>query len=208
MDSVYENSRIVLSTVASNENSRNEGNHSYEQESEREVNTAKWNKLLLTVFAVSLVFALGGLCVVSILYVRALTQQSAQTNTKIMKRQLEELTANCSRVKDDLYIKDSMMKDLTANYSRVKDDLHIKDSMVKELTANNSRIKEQQSFYKAFRASNMTAFQGKLYFFSSDKLTWSSSRAFCVSRGTDLVTITSRSEQARHFKAVGCSLNL
>uniref|UniRef100_A0A8C1W3G9 C-type lectin domain-containing protein n=1 Tax=Cyprinus carpio TaxID=7962 RepID=A0A8C1W3G9_CYPCA len=35
----------------------------------------------------------------------------------------------------------------------------------------------------------------KLYLFNSDKLNWSSSRAFCVSKGADLVTITSLTEQ-------------
>uniref|UniRef100_A0A8C2AS33 C-type lectin domain-containing protein n=1 Tax=Cyprinus carpio TaxID=7962 RepID=A0A8C2AS33_CYPCA len=36
----------------------------------------------------------------------------------------------------------------------------------------------------------------KLYLFNSGKLNWSSSRAFCVSKGADLVTITSQTEQA------------
>uniref|UniRef100_A0A672KFA0 C-type lectin domain-containing protein n=1 Tax=Sinocyclocheilus grahami TaxID=75366 RepID=A0A672KFA0_SINGR len=36
---------------------------------------------------------------------------------------------------------------------------------------------------------------GKLYLFNSDKMNWSSSRASCVSKGADLVTITSQTEQ-------------
>uniref|UniRef100_A0A672KC97 C-type lectin domain family 4 member F-like n=1 Tax=Sinocyclocheilus grahami TaxID=75366 RepID=A0A672KC97_SINGR len=42
---------------------------------------------------------------------------------------------------------------------------------------------------------NLVSFHGKLYFFSSNKMDWSSSRAFCVSKGADLVTITSLTEQ-------------
>uniref|UniRef100_A0A672KCA8 Si:ch211-133n4.7 n=1 Tax=Sinocyclocheilus grahami TaxID=75366 RepID=A0A672KCA8_SINGR len=41
----------------------------------------------------------------------------------------------------------------------------------------------------------LTSFHGKLYFFSCNELSWSSSRAFCVSKGADLVTITSLTEQ-------------
>ncbi|XP_056336183.1 C-type lectin domain family 4 member F [Danio aesculapii] len=214
MGSIYENSTFIPSTVASNENiSQHKGNSSNEQESEREVNTAKRSKVLLIVFSVSLVFAVGGLCVLGTLYTWASMQLSAQETTSMsMKRQIEKLTANYSKVKDDLHIKDLMVKELAANNSRVKDDLRNKNTMVKELTANYSRVKEQLSFYEAFRASNgdvnITVYQGKRYFFSSDKLNWSSSRAFCASRGANLVTITSQSEQARHFEAVGCSLNL
>ncbi|XP_026087228.1 CD209 antigen-like protein E [Carassius auratus] len=40
-----------------------------------------------------------------------------------------------------------------------------------------------------------TAYNGKLYFFSSNYMDWSRSRAFCVSKGADLVTITSQTEQ-------------
>ncbi|XP_056088724.1 C-type lectin domain family 4 member K-like [Rhinichthys klamathensis goyatoka] len=66
--------------------------------------------------------------------------------------------------------------------------------MVKELTDNYTRVREQLFFYKAFTAQ-LNDWGGKLYYFSSDQLTWSSSRAFCVSKGADLVTITSQSEQ-------------
>ncbi|XDV33814.1 hypothetical protein PO909_004083 [Leuciscus waleckii] len=39
------------------------------------------------------------------------------------------------------------------------------------------------------------ACRGKLFLFSSDKLNWRSSRDVCVSKGADLVTITSQLEQ-------------
>ncbi|XP_048059659.1 C-type lectin domain family 4 member F-like isoform X2 [Megalobrama amblycephala] len=59
--------------------------------------------------------------------------------------------------------------------------------MTAELTDNYTRVREQLSFYKDW--------VGTLYFFSSHKLNWLSSRAFCVSKGADLVIITSQSEQ-------------
>uniref|UniRef100_A0A672KF50 C-type lectin domain family 4 member F-like n=1 Tax=Sinocyclocheilus grahami TaxID=75366 RepID=A0A672KF50_SINGR len=86
----------------------------------QEVTSPKWTKVLLINLSVALIFALGGLCVLGIMYVSVTVQLS---------------TLNCE-----------------------------------------------------------TNFHGKLYFFSSDYLNWSSSRAFCVSKGADLVTITSQSE--------------
>ncbi|XDV33816.1 hypothetical protein PO909_004085 [Leuciscus waleckii] len=72
--------------------------------------------------------------------------------------------------------------------------------MVRELTGNYTRVREQLFFYKVTAQSlnsdmKLRDWGGKLYFFSSEKLTWSSSRAFCVSKGADLVTITSLPEQ-------------
>ncbi|XP_059365136.1 C-type lectin domain family 4 member C-like isoform X2 [Carassius carassius] len=161
MDSVYENDSFILPTVASGEKcSRYKGNSTEEQESEREVYLPKRTKVLLIFFAVSLVFALGGLCILGILYANVLMQLSAQkTNNTIIVRNIEELTANYTRVR------------------------------------------EQLSFYEAFTAESLncdmswTNFHGKLYFFSSNKMDWSRSRAFCFSKGADLVTITSQTEQ-------------
>ncbi|RXN33027.1 arachidonate 5-lipoxygenase-like protein [Labeo rohita] len=102
---------------------------------------------------------------------------------KIMTRQLEELTTN---------------------YTRVREQLNINNIMVRkseELKANYTKVREQLSFYEAFKAQSLncdmtsTTFKGKLYFFSCDKLNWLCSRAFCVSKGADLVTITSQTEQ-------------
>ncbi|XP_058610689.1 C-type lectin domain family 4 member F-like isoform X2 [Onychostoma macrolepis] len=170
MDSVYENTSFMFSTVASGEKcSQYKGN----------------SKVLLIVLAVCLVFALGGLCILGILYVNVSMQLSAQkTNNTIMTRQLEELTANCTGVREHLHINNTV-------------SVPVK---IEELTANYTRIREQLSFYEAFMQSlncnmSLTTFKGKLYFFSSNKQNWSSSRAFCVSKGADLVTITSQSEQ-------------
>uniref|UniRef100_A0A673FLA5 CD209 antigen-like protein E n=1 Tax=Sinocyclocheilus rhinocerous TaxID=307959 RepID=A0A673FLA5_9TELE len=69
-----------------------------------------------------------------------------------------------------------------------------------ELTANYTRVREQLSFYEGELFSlncdmSWTTFNGNVYFFSCNELSWSSSRAFCVSKGADLVTITSLTEQ-------------
>ncbi|XP_026088298.1 C-type lectin domain family 4 member F-like [Carassius auratus] len=111
-------------------------------------------------------------------------QLSAQTtNNTIMVRNTEELTANYTRVRERLSI------------------YEVKVRNIEELTANYTRVREQLSFYEALTAEslncdmNWTAYNGKLYFFSSNKMDWSSSRAFCVSKGADLVTITSQTEQ-------------
>ncbi|XP_050992283.1 uncharacterized protein LOC127181551 [Labeo rohita] len=185
MDSMYENSSFILSTVASDVKcSQYKGNSTEMQENEREVYLPKWTKVLLIVFAVCLLFALGGLCIMGILYVHVSMQLSAQkTNNTIMTRQLEELTTN---------------------YTRVREQLNINNIMVRkseELKANYTKVREQLSFYEAFKAQSLncdmtsTTFKGKLYFFSCDKLNWLCSRAFCVSKGADLVTITSQTEQ-------------
>ncbi|XP_059366181.1 C-type lectin domain family 4 member F-like [Carassius carassius] len=71
---------------------------------------------------------------------------------------------------------------------------------LEELETNCTRVQESLSLSVA-QSCNLTvngwiACHGKLYLFNSDKLNWSSSRAFCVSKGADLVTITSQTEQA------------
>ncbi|XP_056597900.1 CD209 antigen-like protein C [Triplophysa dalaica] len=60
-----------------------------------------------------------------------------------------------------------------------------------KLTSRYNRIKE----WLTFKDENWSSFQGKIYFFSSDKHTWSNSRGVCLSKGADLVTITSKAEQ-------------
>uniref|UniRef100_A0A673FLJ3 C-type lectin domain family 4 member E-like n=1 Tax=Sinocyclocheilus rhinocerous TaxID=307959 RepID=A0A673FLJ3_9TELE len=125
----------------------------------------KWTEVLLIV---SLFFALGGLCALSILYVSVSVKLSAQeTNVTIMVREL------------------------AANYSIVGEQLSFYEG---ELIPDPFRQSLNISAL-FFISSILTSFHGKLYFFSSNKMDWSSSRAFCVSKGADLVTITSLTEQ-------------
>ncbi|XP_067267058.1 lectin BRA-3-like [Chanodichthys erythropterus] len=68
-----------------------------------------------------------------------------------------------------------------------------------DLTARYNTLREWLSFNDA-QSCNLSvdgwiACRGKLYFSGSNKLNWSISRDVCVSKGADLVTITSQSEQ-------------
>ncbi|KAG1948401.1 CD209 antigen-like protein D [Pimephales promelas] len=68
-----------------------------------------------------------------------------------------------------------------------------------DLTARYNTQRERLSFYEA-RSCNISVngwivCHGKLHLFSSNRLNWTSSRDVCVSKGADLVTITSQSEQ-------------
>ncbi|XP_067281136.1 CD209 antigen-like protein E [Pseudorasbora parva] len=65
---------------------------------------------------------------------------------------------------------------------------------LEELKSNDTRVKETLSLCAALPVDGWIA-HGKLYLFSSDKLNWWRSRDVCVSKGADLVTITSQSEQ-------------
>ncbi|XP_039534401.1 hepatic lectin-like [Pimephales promelas] len=142
MDPVYENPGFKLSTVSSDEK--------HSQQRGNQVTSSKRTKVPLIILGVSLVLALGGLCVLGIMYLGVSKELSAlETNSKIM---------------------------------------------VKELTDNYTRVRETLFFYKAF-AAQLKDWGGKLYYFSSDELNWSSSRAFCVSKGADLVTISNQAEQ-------------
>ncbi|NP_001038207.1 immune-related, lectin-like receptor 3 isoform b [Danio rerio] len=167
MGSVYENSVFAFSTGNSDENdSQYKGHFSNYRESKREVNTAKWTKVLLIVFAVSLVFALGGLCAVRIQYVSVSAQLSAQETNGTM-----------------------LMKELTANYSRVKEQLSISEETVRRLSRFN------QSSGCAICAIHWTHSGEKCYYFSTVKMNWTQSRDHCVTKGGHLVIITSQAEQ-------------
>ncbi|XP_058608511.1 C-type lectin domain family 4 member K-like [Onychostoma macrolepis] len=162
MDSIYENIDYMPSMTASDVRcSLYSGMSFQKQEREREVSSPKWTKVLLTLLSFSLVFALGGLCALGMLYVNTLADlKSAQEKNSTMTRELE----------------------LKTNYTIVKEPLP-----------------------PCFDESNLSvdgwiAFCGNLYLFSSDKLNWSSSRDVCVSKGADLVTITSQSEQMKCFR--------
>uniref|UniRef100_A0A9J8C0N0 C-type lectin domain-containing protein n=1 Tax=Cyprinus carpio carpio TaxID=630221 RepID=A0A9J8C0N0_CYPCA len=79
MNANYENVDYLPSVTASGGKcSQYRGNSTEEQESEREVCPPKRTKVLLIVFAVCLVFALGGLCILGILYVRVSVLLSAK----------------------------------------------------------------------------------------------------------------------------------
>ncbi|XP_048059722.1 C-type mannose receptor 2-like [Megalobrama amblycephala] len=172
MDSVYANSRVILSTVASGEykGSQYKGNSTKVQE--REVISPKWTKVLLTLLGFSLVFALGGLCALWMLYNHNLADFESLNEQHIMvSKQLEAQEINSTALK-------KQFNDLTARYNTLREWLSFSDAQSCNLSVDG-----------------WIACRGKLYLFNADKLNWSSSRDVCVSKGADLVTITSRSEQ-------------
>ncbi|XP_067281138.1 CD209 antigen-like protein E [Pseudorasbora parva] len=202
MDSIYENSDFILSKVASDKNcsqhkaqtadhddpntkvvgsEHRKGSHmrwdqvthvqvsslnlqvssNSTEEQERKVTSPKWTKVLLTLLGLSLVFALGGLCALWMIYNHKLADFESQNEQHI----------NSTEMKKEF-------SDLRVRYNT---------------------LREWLSFYDA-HSCNLSGdgwipCRGKLYLFSSDKLNWRSSRDVCVSKGADLVTITSKSEQ-------------
>ncbi|XP_048059649.1 CD209 antigen-like protein E [Megalobrama amblycephala] len=182
MDSVYENTCVIFSAVASDENcfqfkvasdenrSQIQGNSTEEQE--REVISPKWTKVLLTLLGFSLVLALGGLCTFWILYNHKLADFESLNEQHIMvSKQLVPQEINSTALKKEF-------NDLTARYNTLREWLSFYDAQSCNLSADG-----------------WIACRGKLYLFSSNKLNWWSSRDVCVSKGADLVTIASKSEQ-------------
>ncbi|XP_048059621.1 zinc-binding protein A33-like isoform X2 [Megalobrama amblycephala] len=120
MDSIYENSDIINTTISSDEKrSPFKGNFTEEQESERKVSPSKWTKGLLILLGLTLVFALGGLCALWILYNNKLAdfkslneqhimvskQLAAQViNNTVMIREQEELRTNYTRVREQFLL--------------------------------------------------------------------------------------------------------
>ncbi|XP_067266962.1 E3 ubiquitin-protein ligase TRIM21-like isoform X17 [Chanodichthys erythropterus] len=173
MDSINENTDFVLSKVSSDEKySEFKGNFTEELESERKVNPSKGTKALLILLGLMLVFALGGLCIVWMLYnnkhadfeslkeqhIMVSKQLAAQMiNSTVMIREQDELRTNYTRVKEQLQLLDVLQKgmkreqdELRTNYTRVKEQLQLLDVLQKgmkreqdELRTNYTRVKEQ-----------------------------------------------------------------
>nr|XP_021323879.1 uncharacterized protein LOC101885796 [Danio rerio] len=200
MESIYENSAIFLSTVASSEecSPNKEKSTSNECVREREdtssKRTSKITKVLLFVLGFTLVISLGGLCALWIIYTNALADSGS------LKEQLSAQKLNSKTLRDDLMRELEELKD---NYTHVREHLVLCVAMKEEfhdLTSRYKILRDLLSYYDAqscnVSANGWTACRGQLYYFSTSKLNWFSSRDACVSRGADLVTITSQSEQA------------
>ncbi|KAL1255147.1 hypothetical protein QQF64_013208 [Cirrhinus molitorella] len=197
MDSIYENSGIILSTIASAENpSQCKDNSTEEQESERAVTSPKWTTVLLIVLGFSLVLALGGLCALGMLYNKKIVDfESLNEKHIIISKQLSAQEINITILTREL-------EEFKANYTRVKELSPLHNVMKKEfndLTARYNTLRKWLSFYDA-QSCNLSvdgwiACRGKLYLFNSDKQNWSRSRDVCLSKEADLVTITSQTEQ-------------
>uniref|UniRef100_A0A673IG10 C-type lectin domain-containing protein n=1 Tax=Sinocyclocheilus rhinocerous TaxID=307959 RepID=A0A673IG10_9TELE len=134
----------------------------------REVYLPKWTKVLLIVFAVCLVFALGGLCILGILYVRVSVQLSAK--------------------------KTNGTSDLMCSATSIR--RHLKTLCnVKRPFTHISKISKIKTTGCALCAVHWIHSGGKCYYYSTVKMNWTQSRDHCVTLGGHLVIINSKAEQ-------------
>ncbi|XP_073667957.1 uncharacterized protein [Paramisgurnus dabryanus] len=63
------------------------------------------------------------------------------------------------------------------------------------LTNFNKQSKQLNATMEVLKRDGLTVFQSSLYFISSEKKTWSDSRANCIQRGADLIIINNQEEQ-------------
>ncbi|XP_048023537.1 zinc-binding protein A33-like isoform X1 [Megalobrama amblycephala] len=120
------------------------GHFTEELESERKVSPSKWTKALLIFLGLTLIFALGGLCTLWILYnnkhadfeslkeqhIMVSKQLAAQMiNSTVMIREQDELRTNYT---EQLQLHDVMIREqdeLRTNYTRVKEQLQLLDDL-------------------------------------------------------------------------------
>ncbi|XP_067282152.1 C-type lectin domain family 6 member A-like [Pseudorasbora parva] len=181
MDSIYANSDFILSTVTPGENcSQHKGFFTEEQEREREVTSSKGTKVLLTLLGLSLVFALGGLCALWMIYNHKLADFESQNeqhiiNSTVMMRELEELKTNYTGVREQLLLHVDSERALLDKYHRALNCM----ASCTGFPASSCKLCED----------GWTPHRGNCYFFSPGEQTWFESRDLCVASEAHLVTI-------------------
>ncbi|XP_055075382.2 CD209 antigen-like protein C [Misgurnus anguillicaudatus] len=132
-----------------------------------EVRSVKWIKVLLIVVGISLVFALGVICVLSLLYVDkfGLCDIQQHNDTKPPADPEQKSCMSASEVK------------LFDKYNKVKDCLY----SCTDFSASSCKLCEE----------GWTPHGGKCYFFSSEKMTWFEAHNYCDTLKAHLVTINS-----------------
>ncbi|KAA0709976.1 CD209 antigen-like protein C DC-SIGN-related protein 2 [Triplophysa tibetana] len=167
MEAIYENEDFKHSSI--NTDSHCKGSPTVHQE--RAVTPSKGTKVLLIVLSVSVVIAVGGLCVLGVLYFnKHADSESWKVQYNMVLRQLSD-------------------QDI---------DNTIMEKNLEELTANFTTVRDQLSFYKAkscHLSKDGWTVCSRMFYFSPDKQNWSKSRDVCISKGADLVTIKSQEEQ-------------
>ncbi|XP_067217607.1 CD209 antigen-like protein C isoform X1 [Chanodichthys erythropterus] len=136
-----------------------------------QVSSSKCIKVLLTVLSVSLVLALGGLCVLGIMYAGKFPGRDALTDQRHNVSKLQSDTEKLCPVSDG-------DKELLLKYKRFTKCLS---------SCTDPACKPCEDGW--------TAHHGKCYFFSSTKKTWFESRDSCVASGAHLVTINNKEVQ-------------
>ncbi|XP_073668860.1 C-type lectin domain family 4 member E-like isoform X1 [Paramisgurnus dabryanus] len=164
MAAIYDNSAFI---------------HSYQQRShltdkdsdEIEVRSVKWSKVLLIVVGVSLVFALGVICALGLLYAgkSRLCDIQKHNDTNLTAELLQKSCISANEM------------ELLSKYNKVKDCL----SSCTEFSASSCKLCEE----------GWTSYAGKCYFFSSEKMTWFEARDSCTALNAHLVTINSKAVQ-------------
>ncbi|XP_067267667.1 CD209 antigen-like protein E [Chanodichthys erythropterus] len=161
MASIYENSDFIFSTTDSGEKySQSKG--------QEEVTSSKWTK----VFGISLVFALGGLCVLGIMY------NNKRSDFELLNEQQHNTSMQLSAQQNYSAIMERKFEKLTSRYKSLREWLSFYDAQSCNLSVNGWMVCRE-----------------KVYFFSTDKRSWSNSRNVCISKQADLVTISSKVEQ-------------
>uniref|UniRef100_A0A8C2ARM3 C-type lectin domain-containing protein n=1 Tax=Cyprinus carpio TaxID=7962 RepID=A0A8C2ARM3_CYPCA len=145
----------------------------FKQESEREVCPPKRTKVLLIVFAVCLVFALGGLCILGILYVRVSVLLSAKKTNGTKHHGLKNGSFHLDCISFLLFF---FFWPCHADY---KEEFNV--------LRNHTGC--------ALCAVHWIHSGGKCYYYSTVRMNWTQSRDHCVTLGGHLVIINSKAEQ-------------
>nr|XP_055075390.1 killer cell lectin-like receptor subfamily F member 1 [Misgurnus anguillicaudatus] len=167
MAAIYENPVFIRSL-------NNTCSHLTDKDSdETEVRSVKWIKVLLIVVGVFLVFALGVICVLSLLYVGIFRvrlcdfQQHNDTKPPTYPEQKSCTSTNETK--------------LLGKYNKVKDCLY----SCTDFSASSCKLCEE----------GWKSYSGKCYFFSSKKMTWFEAYNLCDTLNAYLVTINSKALQ-------------
>ncbi|XP_073714716.1 C-type lectin domain family 6 member A isoform X1 [Misgurnus anguillicaudatus] len=139
---------------------------------ESDVRSVKWSKVLLIVVGVCLVFALGVICALSLLYAGKLGLCDIQQHNDTKNLTAELLQKSCISANE---------MELLSKYNKVKECL----SSCTEFSASSCKLCEE----------DWTAHGGKCYFVSSEKMTWFEAHDLCAGSKAHLVTINSKAVQ-------------
>ncbi|XP_065137645.1 C-type lectin domain family 4 member E-like isoform X1 [Paramisgurnus dabryanus] len=166
MDSIYQNSTYIKTiTTSSSKCSQPKGQVKGTQ--------SRWSKVLLLVLCVSVVLAVGGLCVLGILYNNNLADFESlneQHDTVLMQLSAQEINST--------------------NYKKQSEELSIQHE---ETLRKLNRLNESTGC--ALCAVDWIHSGGKCYYFSRVMMNWTQSRDHCVTLGGHLVIINSEAEQ-------------